>query len=58
MKKIEKKSITIKKLSSFFETVPEADFAYLFGSFAKDRITPLSDIDVAVHLEDKIKSNW
>ena len=58
MKETEKNSNVVKKLSSLFEKVPEADFAYLFGSFAKDRITPLSDIDVAVHLEDKIKSNW
>ena len=25
-------------------------FAYLFGGFAEDRITPLSDIDIAVYL--------
>jgi hypothetical protein len=27
-------------------------FAYLFGSAARDRLTPLSDIDVAVYLEE------
>ena len=58
MKETEKKSNVVKKLRSLIDTIPEVDFAYLFGSFAKDRITPLSDIDVAVHLQDKIKSNW
>ena len=28
----------------------DISFAYLFGSFAKDRATPLSDVDIAVYL--------
>ena len=30
-------------------------FAYLFGSFAKGKITPLSDVDIAVYLSAETK---
>ena len=44
-----------KKLKKFFvKDHKNIDLAYLFGSYAKGRITPLSDVDVAVLLNDKI----
>lgn len=33
------------------------EFAYLFGSFAKGRTTSLSDIDIAVFLDEKLSEN-
>ncbi len=33
-------------------------FAYLFGSYAKDGLTPLSDIDIAVFLEKGTKQSY
>jgi predicted nucleotidyltransferase len=51
-----------KKLRGFFsaglkfeqKNHKDIDLAYLFGSYAKGRITPLSDVDVGVLLDDKI----
>lgn len=51
-----------RKLRKFFsagfkfeqENPKNIHLAYLFGSYAKGRITPLSDVDVAVLLNDKI----
>jgi predicted nucleotidyltransferase len=44
-----------KKLQGFLKkNHKDIDLAYLFGSYAKGRITPLSDVDVAVLLDDKI----
>ena len=39
----------LQKLSSALESEPDIAFAYLFGSVAKGRSGPLSDIDVAVY---------
>jgi hypothetical protein len=39
----------LQKLSPVLETDPDITFAYLFGSVAKGRSGPLSDIDVAVY---------
>lgn len=39
------------KLSSFFKDHQEVIFAYLFGSAAEGRTTPLSDIDIAVSVD-------
>jgi uncharacterized protein YutE (UPF0331/DUF86 family)/predicted nucleotidyltransferase len=39
----------IEKLSSFFVTRDDIAFAFLFGSWAKERPNPNSDIDVAVY---------
>jgi predicted nucleotidyltransferase len=42
---------TVKKsLRAFFETRPEIDCAYIFGSIAARRANPLSDVDIAVSL--------
>lgn len=42
------------KLSIFFSTRPEIKFAYLFGSEAKNRTTALSDVDIAVYLDETL----
>jgi len=39
----------LKKLSQALETEADITFAYLFGSIAKGRSGPLSDVDVAVY---------
>ena len=45
-----------RKLKRFFQkNHKNINLAYLFGSYAKGRITPLSDVDVAVLLNDKIE---
>lgn len=45
------KSEIQSKLAAYFQNRKEIIFAYLFGSFAKDRQTFLSDLDVAVYLD-------
>jgi hypothetical protein len=39
----------LQKLSSALESEPDIAFAYLFGSVARGRSGPLSDVDVAVY---------
>jgi uncharacterized protein YutE (UPF0331/DUF86 family)/predicted nucleotidyltransferase len=34
------------------------EFAYLFGSAARGALTPRSDIDIAIHLEDHVDPAW
>ena len=41
-----------KKLPPVFEKSGRVRFAYLFGSVAKDEVSPLSDTDIAVFLGD------
>ena len=38
----------IEKLRKFFKNKEEIEFAYLFGSIAKEEISKFSDIDIAV----------
>jgi predicted nucleotidyltransferase len=46
-----------EKLKEFFQkNHKNIDLAYLFGSYAKGRVTPLSDVDVAVLLNNEIDS--
>lgn len=40
-------------LRDFFHSRGDVIFAYLFGSVAEDRAGPLSDIDIAVYLDEK-----
>jgi predicted nucleotidyltransferase len=42
----------IPKAQRILEKNPRVIFAYLFGGLAKGRITPISDIDIAVYLKD------
>lgn len=41
-----------RELAFFFERYQEVISAYLFGSVAEDRTTPMSDIDVAVLIDE------
>ena len=41
-----------KSLSSYFENRKEVIFAYLFGSFAKNTNNKLSDVDIAVFVNE------
>ncbi|MGH7339217.1 MAG: type VII toxin-antitoxin system MntA family adenylyltransferase antitoxin, partial [Candidatus Rokuibacteriota bacterium] len=38
-------------LGQALESCPAVRFAYLFGGAARERLTPLSDVDVAVYLD-------
>jgi len=40
----------IKRLNEFFRKVDYVELAYLFGSHAKGKTGPLSDIDIGVYL--------
>ncbi|MCS7202652.1 MAG: nucleotidyltransferase domain-containing protein [Dictyoglomus sp.] len=42
----------ISKLKENFEEDENIIFAYLFGGLAKNRISPISDIDIAVYLRN------
>jgi len=42
----------IPKAQRILDENPRVIFAYLFGGLAKGRITPISDIDIAVYLKD------
>lgn len=50
MKKVEKLKSILKK---FFKGRTEVEFAYLFGSTASGKRTEISDIDIAVFLNEK-----
>jgi uncharacterized protein len=39
----------------YLQSQSDLQFAYLFGSFAKGKTTPLSDVDIAIYLSDKKK---
>lgn len=47
-----KKENLIKKLRQYFKGVKGVSAAFLFGSFSKGRQASLSDVDIAVYLED------
>lgn len=51
------KKLEFQKLENFLSRKKEVRFAYLFGSNAKNKITSLSDIDLAVYFDDHIKEN-
>jgi len=40
----------IPQAVNYLESTPDVVFAYLFGSLAKGKIRPLSDVDIAVYL--------
>lgn len=45
-------------LIQYFEKHPEIEVAYIFGSVAQGKITPLSDIDIAILIDtDQIDEN-
>jgi predicted nucleotidyltransferase len=41
-----------KKLDIFFSICSDVSLAFLFGSFARDNVTPFSDLDVAIFFYD------
>lgn len=52
MKKQDFKEI-LEKLQAYLEGRPEVRFAYLFGSWARGTANALSDIDVAIYLDEE-----
>ncbi len=46
-------STKIEDVKTLLAKEPDVLFAYLFGGFARNRVTPLSDIDIAVYLRNK-----
>jgi len=46
-----------QKLTEYFSRKRGVKFAYLFGSCSKNNKGPLSDIDIAIYLDDKIKKD-
>jgi len=52
-KKLPKNILEIlPKVNNFLENYPKVAFAYLFGSLARDKVLPLSDIDIAIYLKE------
>lgn len=45
---------TMVTLREFFARQPAVKFAYLFGSVAKGKAGPLSDLDLAVYLDGRL----
>lgn len=52
-----KKDKLIENIKNFLFESDEVEFAYLFGSYAIDKETPLSDIDIAIY-QKKHKSAY
>ena len=42
----------LPKAGAYLKSRPEVSFAYLFGSLAKGKPLPLSDVDIAVYLSE------
>ena len=40
------------KVAAFLSAHPQLEFAYLFGGLARERHTPLSDVDIAIYLAE------
>lgn len=47
----------IPDAAAYLDSVSEIEFGYLFGGLARPVIRPLSDIDIAVHLDRKADMN-
>ena len=54
------KSEIITSLKPLFETLEQVEFAYLFGSAAKNKTSAISDLDIAVYLDEQsgALSDW
>lgn len=44
----------IPAVSNYLNSFPSIEFAYLFGGLAKHGVQPLSDVDIAVHLDPAV----
>ena len=42
------------KMTDYFASKSEIDFAYIFGSYGLGKETPLSDVDIAVYLNNQV----
>ncbi len=45
----------LKKLKRFFKNCEFIDFAFVFGSYAKDKVLPMSDLDIAIHTSKELE---
>ena len=54
---MEKETI-IKKLQGYYKGKKEAEFVYLFGSYAKGKSNNNSDIDIAVYLNGNVSGEF
>jgi len=43
--------VDIKKIKNILNNMSEIEFAYLFGSYAKDSFCKQSDIDIAIYIK-------
>jgi predicted nucleotidyltransferase len=43
-----------KTLKTYFEARIDIHFAMVFGSFAKDKNHPFSDLDIGIHLKEDL----
>ena len=44
----------IPKALTYLQSMPDILFAYLFGSFGRGKRLPLSDVDIAVYLKERL----
>ncbi|MCJ7773021.1 MAG: nucleotidyltransferase domain-containing protein [Desulfobacterales bacterium] len=44
--------LLLTRAGAYLRSRPDVSFAYLFGGLAKERPTPLSDVDIAVYLSE------
>ncbi len=54
MKKAVSAEEIVQVLTDLLARIPEVRFAYLFGSQAQGKVGPLSDVDIAVSLEESV----
>ena len=47
----------LPKVNNFLENYSKVVFAYLFGSLARDKVLPLSDVDIAIYLKEGVDLN-
>ena len=47
----------LSEIKKIYQRHPEIEFLYLFGSHGRGRPGPLSDVDLAVHLDDSIPAD-
>jgi predicted nucleotidyltransferase len=52
-----KKAEIIQRIKSIFSEDKQVGLAYLFGSIARNDIGPLSDIDLAVYLDESLSKS-
>ena len=48
----------IESLSGLFKYDPDVIFAYLFGGLVKERVNPMSDVDLSVYVKNPKKLDY